>query len=94
MMLSLIIGLVVLGLAGALVYEFIFWRKKVRYARYIEMFDSGQLIEMPKGYTKEPERLKGFVYFLVVAGIGWGIVTGVAFLAFGACMMLIAGVSL
>jgi hypothetical protein len=48
---------------------------------------------MPKGYQNEPVKFKGFVYFLVVAGLGWLVIMGFGLLAFGACLVVMTGTS-
>lgn len=90
---SLIIGFLLFGLLGAGLYEVIFRRRTKKYHTFLNLYEQGEISEMPKGYQNEPVKLKGFVYFLVVAGLGWLVIMGFGFLAFGACLVMLTGTS-
>jgi hypothetical protein len=90
---SLIISFLLFGLLGAGLYEVIFRRRTQKYHAFLNLVEQGEMTEMPKGYQNEPVKFKGFVYFLVVAGLGWLVIMGFGLLAFGACLVVMTGTS-
>jgi len=90
---SLALSLMLFGFFGAGLYEVIFRRRTKKYHIFAKQIEDGVITEMPKGYLKEPVKLKGFAYFLVIAGLGWLVVMGVGLLAFGACLVIFTGYS-
>ncbi len=85
---SLFMSFVVFGLIGAGIYELIIRRRHKKYRFALKKLEEGEIAELPNGYKKEPVRLKGFLYVIVVLGIGWLLLMGVGLLAFGACLVI------
>lgn len=91
---SLIVSILLFGLFGAGLYEVIFRRRTKKYHAFVKLREEGEISELPNGYQNEPVKFTGFVYFLVVAGLGWLVIMGLGFLIFGACLVVMTGTSL